>query len=594
MKTIRWNIEHTLYALIFLLALGVRLARLGAFPLSNFEAGWALTALDLSVGRGREAQVAIGPNPGYWLGTGLLFSLLGDTEAVARLWPALAGAALVFLPLCFRRQLSQGAALIVALGLALDPGLVAISRTAGGGMPALVFGLFALGAMNLRKPFLAGLLGGLALLSGIDILTGALGLALAWGFAWLLGKVRVQPSGDEEETSTQVATTSLLRPSLYVMGGALLFLGTLFFWRPQGLGALASTLPAYLDGWTSPAGIPAGIPALRLPVALLVYQPLAVIFGVAGALRGWFGGEGRSRTSQLLSLWALAALALAMLYPARQVGDLIWVLVPLWALTAIELDHYLGQELTFPGWLISLGQAAFLCILVTFAWMNLLSLENLLSYNVAQQSLRNASILIVGALALGALTALLVTIGWSWEVARRGLIWATCIMCGIFMLAGLMGASQVRPGSVAELWNRAPAGGDDDLFQKTMQDLSDWSSGIADKLDVVVQADSPSLRWVLRDWDKARYSSELEVNETPSIIITTLGQETPSLEEIYRGQDFAWEVYPDWGGVLPPDLLRWLAFREAPVIRNQVILWARSDIFPGGSLVSQPEAPTIP
>ena len=71
--------ENFLYFLALILALGVRLLNLGAFPLTDLEAGWALQALDLSHG----ALSLPGPHAAYINLTGLLFSVL----AAAKLWP---------------------------------------------------------------------------------------------------------------------------------------------------------------------------------------------------------------------------------------------------------------------------------------------------------------------------------------------------------------------------------------------------------------------------------------------------------------------------------------------------------------------------
>jgi hypothetical protein len=62
------------------------------------------------------------------------------------------------------------------------------------------------------------------------------------------------------------------------------------------------------------------------------------------------------------------------------------------------------------------------------------------------------------------------------------------------------------------------------------------------------------------------------------------GTELPSLAEKYRGQDFVWRVYPGWQGIFPPNFINWLAFRQAPLGQDQIVLWARGDIFPGGTL----------
>jgi hypothetical protein len=38
---------------------------------------------------------------------------------------------------------------------------------------------------------------------------------------------------------------------------------------------------------------------------------------------------------------------------------------------------------------------------------------------------------------------------------------------------------------------------------------------------------------------------------------------------------------------LPPDFLRWVTSHQAPLRIEQVIVWARSDLFPGESAESQ-------
>jgi hypothetical protein len=91
------------------------------------------------------------------------------------------------------------------------------------------------------------------------------------------------------------------------------------------------------------------------------------------------------------------------------------------------------------------------------------------------------------------------------------------------------------------------------------------------------------LRWVLRDFPNATFTAQPNLDARPTLLITTQDQEIPALADAYRGQDFAWRAYPGWTGDLPPNLPAWLTFREAPVIYDQVILWARADLFPGES-----------
>ncbi len=590
MKTSRWTIEHALYGLVFGLALGVRFLRLGAAPLTDFEAGWALGALEIS-GRGTSSgAIALGPNPAYGMLTGLLFFLLGSSNGLARFWPALAGALLVFLPLFFRRQLGQRTALCLALGLALDPGLVFAARTAGSALPALAFGLLALGATYRRQAALAGILGGLALLSGPGLLTGAIGLGLAWGATRLLARTGAVGGSPEQPGETPAGPDpAWLRRGLSFLAGTALLAGTLFFRFPQGLGALAETLTAYLGGW----GSSSGAPALRLPIALLVYHPLPLVFGCVAAARGWLGRSPQAGLARRLSLWALFGLLMPMLYPARQVEDLIWMLVPLWALAALEIADDLAVDIAAQNRPVAAGQAALLVILLAFGWNYLLVLSGA-NQLAGQAALRSMAILAVGVTGMGAVTTLLVSLGWTWPTAQRGLVWGVCLGLGLYMLAAGWGLWQVRPAGDQELWSRTPSAGEASLLASTLQDFSEWHTGFPRALDAVVLVDSPSLRWLLRDWPEVRYATELSPGELPSAILAYKGQEPPALTARYRGQDFAWETAPAWEGLLPADLARWLAFRQGPEQQNELILWVRADLFPGSSAEDQAELEAIP
>ena len=118
MKSLRR--ENILYLLAFGLALALRLYHLGALPLSDGEASWALQALGAAQG----ARPVLGSQTAYILPTSLLFFLLGaGTNFLARLFPALAGSLLVFAPRLFRERLKPRPSLILAFFLALDPSL---------------------------------------------------------------------------------------------------------------------------------------------------------------------------------------------------------------------------------------------------------------------------------------------------------------------------------------------------------------------------------------------------------------------------------------------------------------------------------------
>jgi UPF0716 family protein affecting phage T7 exclusion len=582
MKRSYISFEHGLYLLAFIVALGVRLLRLGFAPLSDFEAQWALQALQVASGEG----ATIGPQPGYILLCGLVFFILGSSDFLARLWPAIAGSLLVWLPWFFRSRLGQKAALILAFGLALDPGLVALSRLAGGPMFALGFGLLALastlalGLIEARQPVWAGIFGGLALLGGPAVWHGAAGLGLAYGLWRLLSRQRGSNNVQETEASPPRART--VHPGVLAAAGVILLIGTLFGVYPQGLSAWVGTLPAYLQGWT----VGGGTPVSRLLAALVLYQPLALVFGLKGAVEGWMRG---ALLPRVVSVWGLSAFVLAMIYPARGAGDLVWVLVPLWVLAALELAQHLKvqTEERLPAF----GQAALILVLLALAWMNFSALSR---FAAGSEDNRLRWAVIFGALLLGGVTTVLVALGWSKRAAGRGLVWGVGAALGLYGLSAMVGATLLRPNGVGELWYPSPATTiqESKLLLRTLDDLAVWRTGHRKTLDVVVLSPSPALRWALRDWHTVRFVSDLQAVGAPEVIITPADRTELKMAMAYRGQDFAWREAPGWGGGLPPAWEGWLAFREAPLQKEGLILWARSDLFPGQELtVIEPAAP---
>jgi hypothetical protein len=589
MRASRLTVENGLYILALLLAFGLRVLNLGSTPLSDYEASWALQALELA--RGGEAM--IGANPLYVVVTGAFFYLLNDSNATARLLPALSGSALVLVPLIFKESLlttprQRMAGVILAFGLALDPGLVTVSRLAGGPMPSLALGLLALGAAFARKPVLTGLLAGLALLSGSGLLVGAVGLILTWGLVrWMPQREEVESLETiPEGTDTVSEPSAFQRSAVRIAIAVVLVGGTLFLIAPQGLAGFAATFSEYLSGWVNRSGVP----ALRLPASLLIYQPLVVIFGMIGLLRGWLRASmegGESALARRLSIWAFLAFVLAMIYPGRQMYDLIWVLVPLWALACLEFARYIPLQETRFTLLIALGQALLVLTLLLLAGMNFMGLARFRTTEAYYL------IIIFGSLVMILVATLLVGSGWSFRAAQMGVVWGASAALGLSLLSSTWGLSQLRQNSPEELYSVPPAAGQVDLLLATISDLSQWGSGLRQQIDLSVTYDVPSLRWALRGFANASFVPELAIADVPSVIVTPQSENSPTLTQSYRGQDFNWRIYPAWEGVLPPDIIAWLAYRQAPLLREQVVLWGRADLFPGGEL-EQSEGDAVP
>jgi hypothetical protein len=580
MKEYKITAENLLYWLAFLLALGMRFFMLGATPLADAEASWALQALGLAHGE----TAALGAQPAYILLTSQLFSILGDTNFLARFLPAMAGSLIIWLPYYFRDWMGDSswlrrAGLIMAFGLAIDPGLVSLSRQAGSLMPAMTFTLLGLASLYNRRMVWAGILTGLALLSGMAFLQGVLILGISLGFyrlAWRKSFQAQRGELDREPPAESISSRSIM-VMLAALAATVLAVGTLFLRFPGGFGALAETIPAFVNAWIKPSGIP----VLRPPASLLVYQPMLLIFSLFGGLHIWFGTPDDQRIRQLvsgLSIWTVVALLIPLLYAGRQVGDMAWALIPLWALTALEISRLLITELEDSlTRLVAAGLGVLLFVLAVVSWINLLAIGRYQVNVVVYWAI------IIGAFLLGFIAFLLVAAAWSTSAATIGAVGALCLIFGLWLFSNSWGMAIVRKNGAQELWSIPATTGQADLLNDTLSDLSSWDTGLKDQLEIVTLVDSPALKWDLRHFPNVRFGSTLSADETPAVVITAKDADFPSLAEKYRGQDFIWKLTPGWQGVLPPNLINWLAFRQAPLNQELIILWARSDIFPGST-----------
>ncbi|MGA7192454.1 MAG: hypothetical protein WBW94_02410, partial [Anaerolineales bacterium] len=429
--------QTAFYVIAFLLALAVRLIRLGTWTLTDLEAQWALQALRVAQG----AHPALGSQPAYVLLTSIVFFFYGGgTNFWARFVPALAGSCLVFVPFLFRERLKPRPSLILAFFLAFDPGLVALSRQAGSPILAVTFVLFAWGFWEQKRSRLAGVFAALALLSGSSLWEGLLGLGLAWAILQAMEAHKKTESASSRERSEWLS-------ALWFGIGTLLVGGTLFFLSPNGLSAWLSSLPEYLSGWTRSSGSSAGM----MLFSLIAYQPLAVILALITIVRGWMHGSKRVMS---LSIWMLVGLLLALFYPSHQVSDLVWMLIPLWALASLELAHAINILPEERRQII--GVAGLSVFILFFVWLQFLFITTL---PFPSEQASDRIWLLFGSLLLLVICVLLVAVGWSARTARLGATWGVTVALGIYSFGAMLGAANMRVTLGQEMWtaDKTPA-----------------------------------------------------------------------------------------------------------------------------------------
>lgn len=575
--------ETIAYIAAFLFALALRLLLLGELPLNDSEAALALQALHISQG----AKTALASNVAYINLSAVLFFIFGSTNFLARLIPALVGSALTLAPALFREKLKTLPAVILAFFFAIDPAFVALSRQAGSSILAVTFTIFAAGFLLRRQSIPAGIFAALALLSGPAFWPGLLGLLLAWMLSQFMSIRKESNSSTQTDTSdastpVTVPTADTLTPNSQLLApiegsinyrsfitfllATLLLVSSLFLLAPQGLGAWLASLPAYLSGWVTSSFVPAS----RLFLALGAYQLLGLLFALIAIVRGWWNGGQRVIR---LSIWVIVAFLLAVFYPARQSADLVWMLIPLWTLAALELSRHI--KILPEDRLETAGVIVFTILLLAFAWVDF----NAMYYTPFPSGQANVRLsLFIGAIILLIASIVLVGYGWSVTIARTGAAWGASIMLGIYTLGAAWGATGLRNPTAAELWDASPRVAQADLIAQTADDISEWATGEPHNLPVLVQGfDSPALFWALRFHDPQPVIA-LDSASSPALVVTPLQQDI-QLASPYRGQDFTWRQYPAWDTLASFNIMRWLTFHELPIASETIILWARDDLF---------------
>ncbi|HEY5983189.1 MAG TPA: hypothetical protein VIU38_06920 [Anaerolineales bacterium] len=559
MRTFRH--ETPLYLLALFIGLLVRLIGLGALPLSDLEAGWALQALHVAQG----TRVAIGSQPAYVVLTAAIFYMFGgSSNFLARLIPALTGSAMILVPALFRERLKPRPAVILAFALALEPGLTALSRQAGSAIMVVTFTLAAWGLWKRRMTGWAGICAGLALLSGSALWPGLLGLGVAWAlFRPFADETKPKPRSKSEAARVEARREWLTAATCTL--GTIVLLGSMFMLVPGGLSAWIAGLPEYITGWTRNSDISASV----MLASLLAYEPLAVLLALVATVRGWLRGSVRVRQ---LSLWMLVALLVATLQTSRQVTDLAWMLIPMWALAALELGRWL--EVSPEERREVLIAAAWCAALLVFVWFDFLQLRR--PGLATEQSVRNI-IVLVGSIVLLAVSFVLIAAGWSTRVAMHGLAWGLAACLGVYSTGALMAAAGHRnlPNG-AELWRPGAQLPMADLLLRTIQDQSAWSDKDMNSQPVVIAGiDSPALEWLLRD-RPVEVRTAAGAESKPPMVITPDTQD-PVLVTGYRGQSFVWRSKPTWRLF---KFAEWLPFHESTHENETVILWVRNDLFP--------------
>jgi len=428
--------------LIFITALLLRLTLLGRSPLVESEAAWAFQAWQIHLGE----QISVGSQVGYLSFTEILFSLFGGSEFLARLWPALAGSLIIWIPYLLRKKLDQLPALLLAVGLAFDPALASVSasvsRLAAGPIPALVFLLLSAAAFYRGKWSWLAISLGLGLLSGPAFWLGILLLTITGIVSSLLGIFDLRQYIQNRLSLLQDKKGLLpeLLNNFMVPVLVIIFISSFFMRNLQGLSAWAGALPEFITNLIQFDGFQ----VVRLLINLIVSNPFILIFGILGFISSWRKGD---QLGKITSIWFVLSLLILLIIPGRQAVDLIWLVFPLWVATARELFRI--YQLANDFWVVYVI-AGLVGVLIVLNWLTFIGM---LFQGGNSKAVLLQWGLIAASLALVLLSMTIAASEWGWPISLKGLGLGSAMMLTIYMLSALVQGCYLRQGDPRSLWS---------------------------------------------------------------------------------------------------------------------------------------------
>lgn len=563
-QLVDWTLEAWAYVLLGCYSAGTRLLALGTAPLAGSAARDAMWAWEQT--RGLPVPATAIPNSALLFSLQMMLFWVGGhaTETLARLAPALAGIALVFMPLLLRRELGAIGALAASTLLALSPSLTAIARDANG--IGLALPLAALAAISVwrwqsAEPapglLVAALATGAGLASGPEYIASIVALAIA---SLLIAPKTLRKWGP-----------ALRSARLWLaVGLALAASSTAFLQYPAGLAAAGDGWGAWLAGWL----MPQSTTSFFIPLLTAVlYDPLAIGLGIIGAVIA----AHRSSAARFLLVLSLLVAAISLVDPQRRATDIGGFVFAISLCGAFSVSWFFAADWSRDRPRICAVHAGCLFVVCSILYLVLGGIATGSAGAIGQAGWGLLSVIGVVVAILWLITAL-VGSWWDWQIARRGALAGFVLTALVWTLASGSALIGARAGSASELLTSESISPHIRLLEETATQVSLRARGSSGDAEIVVLgAPSGALAWALRDFVTVRYTNSLSAAISAPIVITPGELVDPLLGSQYLGQRFNYELTR---GPLPTDLpgrISYVLFRKTSVSATQLVLWARAD-----------------
>lgn len=577
------TLEVVLYAVIGIAALIVRLTTLDLHPLSPAEAQNAAAAWEFLNGK----SVAAFTSPFIFTLNWLSFFLFGASDLTVRFIPAALGALLVFMPALARNALGKTGALTVALLVAFSPSLVFFARNAsgvdvavGGALAALLLFWSYRQTNKTRGLYLGAFLAAIALTADSAafpiLIAGGLFLGIVWGMS--RQKQESDISSSEWNVSAQTFRNPVVRAGL-LFAATYILTATTFLLNRDGLGVAFNLLGTWLTGFTSFGEF---VSPLNW---LIVYEPLPLIFGLAGLVLTLTLRKNEAEdvtVLRLLSVVSLFALVTYTLAGSKTPVVLVAIAMPMMLLAGWFIGNLVERAAAdiraSGGWRsMTAGEIPVFIMLLVLAALSYLefvmflqqtrfsaafdSLYRLLSGDAAEASV------LFAAITLGLITVLILGVFVGLSVLLVGVARTTTLMaCFILVLLafGMLRATWLLNFSATEPLRELLAPAQTPIQMRYLvRDLefnSQWQKGDAHVVRVIADSSLGAVgQWYLRDFPHLVISNDVAQAVDAEAVITNADSPPPGN---WRGQRY--RVGVDWepANFAGLDLWKWFVFRQ--------------------------------
>ncbi len=638
------SFEALAYIGLALLAFCLRLAELDTVNMTDREARLSLHAWH-TVEDDPPGAFAVSSSPLTFTAQLLAFSVLGASEFTARIGPALAGLATVFAPLLFRNALGRTRTFVWSTLFALLTLPIASSRSVDGSAFMVLFTLLSVWAIRRywysQRPRDAlwaivpvTFMVCLSSPSGIPLL---IVLMLAgWLAVWrtaMSAPQRLELTGDDilqlavKRLGDFPLAHALLVPLLVILPTA-----TLFMLNRAGLSTVSQLIETAIAGVGrsfSFDGSPLGL------AALLVYEPLLIIFALGGAWLLWKKGD-VTYVDRFAAAWAAVGAVGLLLYPGAGPADAMWVVAPLTLLASYGITQLMvnrrvvvlwapaddvdenGQHselyttrFWWAKWAISAGVT--LCLLIlSLQFMQvarlMLDLPPAANLNeILSQVTEPAYLRLLQGLGLLFITGIITVVVFALVANFWGL--GTCLQgiglgfMWLLLLSGLGGAWRIAVADAATpngLWRQSATADDAYLLRETLLELADRESQGFPLLELSVVTDDEGIiaedglvAWLARDFPKARFLHSAEMAAgAPIVIMADQDDMSAAPAGNYVGQRFVLRRIWSIAQLSLWDIPAWWAqarLRDGALREEAAILWLRQDVYDGIPAALRPD-----